>query len=201
MAQGAVRIDTLGPVNSEQRDLVRFDPLRRRNASGPAGVRRGRGRSSGAGACTQTVPGRARSGRASAAGRLDRHWSSARGRRARGARHAATGPRSAPRHPHDDRRGGVLRLRPHARPADRRHRSFLQSRRRHPGRSGHGNGCRSAGGYLRHYGAFHGDRARFAQGAETGRPSELEIELRGDEVVLRGEAVVAAAGTLQLPAA
>jgi len=32
---------------------------------------------------------------------------------------------------------------------------------------------------------------------ETGRPSE--IELHGDEVVLRGEAVVAAAGTLQLP--
>jgi len=54
--------------------------------------------------------------------------------------------------------------------------------------------------YLRHYGAFNGERARFAQGVETGRPSELEIELRGDEVVLRGEAVVAAAGTLQLPA-
>jgi len=34
---------------------------------------------------------------------------------------------------------------------------------------------------------------------ETGRPSEIEIELHGDEVVLRGEAVVAAAGTLQLP--
>jgi len=31
-------------------------------------------------------------------------------------------------------------------------------------------------------------------------PSEFEIELRGDEVVLRGEAVVAAAGTLQRPA-
>jgi len=46
---------------------------------------------------------------------------------------------------------------------------------------------------------FNGERARFARGVETGRPSEIEIELHGDEVVLRGEAVVAAAGTLQLP--
>jgi predicted PhzF superfamily epimerase YddE/YHI9 len=41
---------------------------------------------------------------------------------------------------------------------------------------------------------------RIAQGAETGRPSEIAIELRGDEVVLRGEAVVVAGGTLHLPA-
>ena len=50
--------------------------------------------------------------------------------------------------------------------------------------------------YLRRYGLLHEEHVRFAQGAETGRPSELEIGLCGDVVSLRGAAVVAAEGVL-----
>jgi trans-2,3-dihydro-3-hydroxyanthranilate isomerase len=53
--------------------------------------------------------------------------------------------------------------------------------------------------YLRYYGAVDGEHVRIAQGAETGRPSELEVELRGDDVLLRGQAVVAAEGDLHVP--
>jgi hypothetical protein len=53
--------------------------------------------------------------------------------------------------------------------------------------------------YLRYYGILEDQIVRFAQGAETGRPSELEIELRADDVIVRGRAVVVAEGLLHLP--
>jgi trans-2,3-dihydro-3-hydroxyanthranilate isomerase len=54
--------------------------------------------------------------------------------------------------------------------------------------------------YLNRYGVLKGDHLHIAQGAETGRPSELEIELRGNDVLLRGKAVVVADGVLHVPA-
>jgi trans-2,3-dihydro-3-hydroxyanthranilate isomerase len=53
--------------------------------------------------------------------------------------------------------------------------------------------------YLRYYGVVDDDHVRIAQGLEIGRPSELQIELRGDDVVVRGQAVVVAEGVLHLP--
>jgi trans-2,3-dihydro-3-hydroxyanthranilate isomerase len=53
--------------------------------------------------------------------------------------------------------------------------------------------------YLRYYGAVDDEHVRIAQGAETGRPSELEVELHGDDVLLRGQAVVVAEGNLCVP--
>ena len=53
--------------------------------------------------------------------------------------------------------------------------------------------------YLRYYGLADDGSVRFAQGAETGRPSEIEIELHDDQVLLRGRAVVVAEGRLCLP--
>jgi PhzF family phenazine biosynthesis protein len=53
--------------------------------------------------------------------------------------------------------------------------------------------------YLRRYGVLTADRIRIAQGAEVGRPSELEVELSGEDVFLRGRAVVVADGVLHVP--
>jgi trans-2,3-dihydro-3-hydroxyanthranilate isomerase len=53
--------------------------------------------------------------------------------------------------------------------------------------------------YLRYYDLLKDGLVRIAQGYEAGRPSELEIEIHGDQVLLRGRAVVVGEGTLRLP--
>ena len=51
--------------------------------------------------------------------------------------------------------------------------------------------------YLIRYGVARGDRLRFAQGAATGRPSLLEVQVQGDDVQLFGRCVVVAEGTFR----
>jgi trans-2,3-dihydro-3-hydroxyanthranilate isomerase len=53
--------------------------------------------------------------------------------------------------------------------------------------------------YLRYYGVVDDDHVRIGQGLEIGRPSELQIQLRDDDVVVRGQAVVVAEGVVHLP--
>jgi PhzF family phenazine biosynthesis protein len=53
--------------------------------------------------------------------------------------------------------------------------------------------------YLRYYDLLKDGLVRIAQGSETGRPSEIEIELSGDEVWLRGRSLVVCEGVLRLP--
>jgi trans-2,3-dihydro-3-hydroxyanthranilate isomerase len=51
--------------------------------------------------------------------------------------------------------------------------------------------------YLVRYGVAPGGRLRFTQGAATGRPSLLEVQVRGDDVQLLGRSVVVAEGTFR----
>ena len=51
--------------------------------------------------------------------------------------------------------------------------------------------------YLVRYEAIRGKQVRIAQGAETGRPSRLEVHVDGDEVQLVGRAVVVAEGAFR----
>ena len=51
--------------------------------------------------------------------------------------------------------------------------------------------------YLIRYGAARDGRVRFAQGAATGRPSQLEVQVQGDDVQLLGRAVVVAEGSFK----
>jgi PhzF family phenazine biosynthesis protein len=53
--------------------------------------------------------------------------------------------------------------------------------------------------YLIRYGLARAGRLRFAQGAATGRPSQLEVQVQGDDVQLFGRCVVVAEGTFKGP--
>jgi trans-2,3-dihydro-3-hydroxyanthranilate isomerase len=57
-----------------------------------------------------------------------------------------------------------------------------------------GSAAGSLACYLDRYGAARGDRIRIAQGAATGRPSRIEVEVKGDDVQLFGRGIVVAEG-------
>lgn len=60
-----------------------------------------------------------------------------------------------------------------------------------------GSAAGSLASYLDRRGVARGDRIQIEQGATTGRPSRIEVQVRGEDVQLFGRGVIAAEGTFR----